>query len=79
MVIYVYCVYARWLKEGTQLQKKGERILKLCDSIECATTVDEANNFMLELLGVVVGNSKYSYDIEKAVITFLKRSEGYSM
>jgi hypothetical protein len=61
---------------------KEEKILRLCAKIEHASEsykINEANNAIIELLAVMVGNSKYSYDIDKAINSFIEKSEGYTM
>jgi len=64
------------------MNKKGNKIIRLCSEIECLcekNLVNDANNKILELLGVVTGSSRCSYDINKAVNMFIDQSEGYEM
>ncbi|MGJ0846545.1 hypothetical protein ACR77J_07645 [Tissierella praeacuta] len=64
------------------MRNKDSKILELCADIEILcdnNQIHEANSKIIELLGIVAGNSKCSKDIEKTVLYYFKKSEDYRM
>lgn len=62
--------------------KKHEKILWICAEIENLLDrhqIDEANSKIIELLGIVVGESKCSKDIESTVMKYFNKASGYAM